>query len=329
MPRKNPNPNMWRFPDHESWVPARVNSGSRQYFMTNLKEVLQKFGLEKKFEEGPFGIYLKLAEPLTLYGQLIHNILKREIILSKGQREDEMWFGLGNSQARFGQEEFCLCSGLNMGQLPQGFANNNKVPEDSMLRRMFNGKRPTAKVLYATLRKMTSEESEDAYKMLNIYMVSQFFGMDDGRTTAIPGWLFTLVEQEEEFKNFPWGSFIFSLTFYFLKGVLNGRLLNLRGQAKKEDKKGKLQKMKNAVEEEEDLEEQEEEQEEQEEEQEDKKKKNKKKNKKLVEVKGKGKGKGKLKRVEEKSVQEKKDKKSKYYTYNLSGFPLALQVRFK
>ncbi|KAK1568861.1 hypothetical protein Q3G72_029841 [Acer saccharum] len=112
-----------------------------------------------------------------------------------------------------------------------------------------------------------------------------------------------------------------SFTFYFLKGVLKGRLDRLRGQAKKEDKKGKLQKIKNAVEEEEDLEEQEEEQE-------DKKKKN----KKLVEVKGKGKrkGKGKLKSVEKKSLEDKsgeqkKNKKSKYYTYNLSRFPLALQ----
>ncbi|KAK0575590.1 hypothetical protein LWI29_003325 [Acer saccharum] len=232
--------NLWRFPDHESWVTVRVNSGSKQYFITNLKEVLEKFGLEKKFKEGPFGIYLKLKEPLTLYGQVIHNILKREINHPKGQREDEMWFGLGNSKARFGQEEFCLCSGLNMGQLPEGFKNNNEVPEDSMLRRIFRGKRPTAEVLYATLRKMTTEQSEDVYKMLNIYTVSQFFGTDDGRTTAILVWLFTLVEKEEEFKNFPWGSYIFSFTFYFLKGVLKGWLDRLRGQAKKEDKKGKL-----------------------------------------------------------------------------------------
>ena len=72
-----------------------------------------------------------------------------------------------------------------------------------MLRRIFKGKRPTAEVLYATLSKMTSKQSEDAYKMLNIYMVSQFFGTDDRRTTAISGWLFSLVENEEEFKNFP------------------------------------------------------------------------------------------------------------------------------
>ena len=96
-----------------------------------------------------------------------------------------------------------------MGQLPKGFANNSEVRKDSMLRRIFKGKRPTAEILYSTLRKMTSEESEDAYKMLNIYMVSQFFGTDDGRTIAISGWLFSLVEKEEEFKKIPWGAYFF------------------------------------------------------------------------------------------------------------------------
>ena len=121
--RKNSIPELWRFPDHENWVPDRVNSGSKMYMITRLKSVLQKFGLVEKFKQGPFGKYLDLKELLKIYGQLIHNILKREIIHPKGQREDEMWFGLGKSLAHFGQEEFCLCSDLNMGQLPEGFGS--------------------------------------------------------------------------------------------------------------------------------------------------------------------------------------------------------------
>ncbi|KAK0598332.1 hypothetical protein LWI29_033743 [Acer saccharum] len=141
-----------------------------------------------------------------------------------------MWFGLGKSKARFDQEEFCLCSRLKMVQQPEGFANNNEVQEDSMLRRIFKGKRPTAEILYATLKKMSSEESEDALKMLNIYMVNQFFGTDDGRTTTMSGWLFSLVENEDEFQKFPWGSYIFSFTLYFLKDILKKRLHKLRGE---------------------------------------------------------------------------------------------------
>ncbi|KAK3205084.1 hypothetical protein Dsin_019130 [Dipteronia sinensis] len=212
---KNSNEKLWRFLGHEKWISVRVNSRSKIFMIRDLKVVLQKFGLVEKFKQGPFGQYLDLKQPLIVYGHLIHNLLKREIIHPNGQRSDEMWFGLGKSKAHFGQEEFCLCSGLKMGQLPEGFADNNEVEEDSMLRRIFKGKRPTVEVLYAMLKRMSSEESEDVYKMLNIYMVSQFFGMDDGRTTSISGWLFSLVENEDEFKKFPWGSYIFSFTLFF------------------------------------------------------------------------------------------------------------------
>ncbi|KAK3195570.1 hypothetical protein Dsin_026880 [Dipteronia sinensis] len=205
----------------------------------------------EKFKQDPICQYLDLKQPLIVYKHLIHNLLKREIIHPSGQRPDEMWFGLRKSKACFGQEEFCLCTGLNMGQLPEGFANNNEVEHDSMLRRIFKGKMPTDEVLYATLKKMSFEESEDAYKMLNIYMMSQFFGTDDGRTTTIPVWFFSLVEKEDEFKKFPWDSYIFSFTLYFLKDVLNKRLPKLRGEEEKEEKKMNKKKNKKSVEEEE------------------------------------------------------------------------------
>ncbi|KAK0607477.1 hypothetical protein LWI29_015642 [Acer saccharum] len=86
MSRRNLNANLWRFPNHESWVTVRVNSGSKQYFITNLKEVLEKFGLEEKFKEGPFSIYLKLEEPLTLYGQ---GVLKGRLDRLRGQAKKE------------------------------------------------------------------------------------------------------------------------------------------------------------------------------------------------------------------------------------------------
>ncbi|KAK2635918.1 hypothetical protein Ddye_030710 [Dipteronia dyeriana] len=228
---------------HENWIQVRVNSISKLFLIRDLKLVLQKFELVERFKEGPLSQYLDLKQSLVVYGQLIHNLLKRETIHHNGQRPDEMWFGFGKSKARFGQEELCLCSGLNMGLLPEGFANNNKVQRDSMFRRFFKGKRSTVEVLYATLNKISSEESEDAYKMLNIYMVSQVFGMDDGRTTTISGWLFSLVENEEEFKKFPYGSYIFSFTLYFLKDVLNKCLPKLRGEEEKEDKKRKMKKI--------------------------------------------------------------------------------------
>ncbi|KAK2638256.1 hypothetical protein Ddye_026051 [Dipteronia dyeriana] len=160
---KNANEDLWWFPDHESWVPIRVNSGSKKCMITELKLMLNKFGFEEKFKEGGLIIYLELKEPLTLYGQLIHNILKREIIHPKRQRKDEMWFGFGKLKALFGQEEYFLYSGLKMGQLPEGFANNNEVPKDSMLIKIFKGKKALCRGI-GVLNKRLSQLRGEANK---------------------------------------------------------------------------------------------------------------------------------------------------------------------
>ena len=118
---KNPNNNLWRFPDHKEWVvEVKVNSQSKKKLITEIKEVLRSCGMVQRFKQGPFGDYLDLPQPLRIHGLLIHNLLKREVIKPE-QREDEIWLGIGRSQVRFGKEEFCVCSGLRMGPLPQGF----------------------------------------------------------------------------------------------------------------------------------------------------------------------------------------------------------------
>ncbi|KAK0586769.1 hypothetical protein LWI29_012036 [Acer saccharum] len=119
----NPNAKLWRFPDHKEWVVnVRVNSQSKKNLIIDIKEVLTSCGMVQRFKEGPFGSYLDLPQPSKIHGILIHNLLKREVIIPE-QREDEIWLGLGRSQVRFGKEEFCLCSGLKMGPLPQGLVN--------------------------------------------------------------------------------------------------------------------------------------------------------------------------------------------------------------
>ncbi|KAK0575720.1 hypothetical protein LWI29_005844 [Acer saccharum] len=123
-----------------------------------------------------------------------------------------------------------------MGPLPQGF-NKKKAPEEgSLLNRHFKEKRPTADLLYATMKRLTSDEGEDVLKMVSIFMISQFFGTDDERK-AIPGWMFALVDDEEAFKKFPWGSYIYSITLFWLKRFTQKHVHTLRGTTKEEEKK--------------------------------------------------------------------------------------------
>ncbi|KAK0576625.1 hypothetical protein LWI29_020792 [Acer saccharum] len=153
-----------------------------------------------------------MIQPVRVHGMLIYNLLKRQLICPEEEKDDEMWFGLGEKKAWFGREEFCLCSGLNMGTLPEGFQEKEEVSEESILTRYFVDENPSIELLEATFNRLTEpSEGDDALKMGYLLMVSQFFGMDEART-AIPSWVLSLVEDIDAFESFPWGSYIFDVS---------------------------------------------------------------------------------------------------------------------
>ncbi|KAK0586971.1 hypothetical protein LWI29_015471 [Acer saccharum] len=153
-----------------------------------------------------------MIQPIRVHGMLIYNLLKRQLIRPEEEKDDEMWFGLGEKKARFGREEFCLCSGLNIGTLPEGFQEKEEVSEESILTCYFIDENPSIELLEATFNRLTEpSEGDDALKMGYLLMVSQFFGMDEAQT-AIPSWVLSLVEDIDAFESFPWGSYIFDVS---------------------------------------------------------------------------------------------------------------------
>ena len=317
----------WVYPDHKTWVHSRINSHNKKFFVRDLKLVLTRCGVEDRFKQGPFGQYLDMKQPMKVHGMLIYNLLKRQINPTKSQNEDEIWFGLGQKEARFGREEFCLCSGLNMGTLPEGFREKEEVSEESILRRYFSDENPTIELLEATFNRLREPSAgDDALKMAYILMVSQFFGMDEARI-GIPSWVFALAEDVNAFENFAWGSYIYGVTLFWLKNAAGKHLDRLRGSGqkkeeneeknkKKKEENKKKKKKKKKEEKEEDNKKKRKKEEEEEENKEEKKKKKPKKNKTAVEV------------VEEETDNEetKDDSTSKYFTFHIYGFLLAFQV---
>ncbi|KAK3224718.1 hypothetical protein Dsin_004580 [Dipteronia sinensis] len=198
-----------------------------------------KFGVHamarNRFKQGPFGKYLEIPHPIKVHGMLIYNILKRQIILPNLENEDEIWFGLGQKEARFGREEFCLCNGLNMGILIEGFREKEAVRKESILTRHFADESPTIELLEAIFNRLTEPVSGDAaLKMRYLLMVSQFFEIDEAHI-AILCWLFSLIEDIDAFERFPWGSYIFDVTLFWLKNAADKHLGRLRGDGQKKE----------------------------------------------------------------------------------------------
>ena len=214
------------YPDHEGWKNARINSRSRHHcnILVDIEKVLGRLQVIEAFKEGPFGHYLGLRLPVTIHAKVLHSILKRQIKYTSrsgnsSSRDDEMWFGLGMQQHRFGQVEFCLCSGLKMGKLPEGLINANYSPtENSLYGRHFLSQ-PTYISLFETFKRVTDDQGEDGLKMANLLVIGYILSTLDERD-RVPLWMFALVDDDVAFKGFPWGSYVYSLTLHWIKNAI-------------------------------------------------------------------------------------------------------------
>ncbi|KAK0594009.1 hypothetical protein LWI29_013218 [Acer saccharum] len=231
----DPNTRTFLYPDNEGWINARIHSKSRQHcnILVDIDKVLGRLHVLEVFKQGPFGHYLGLHLPVTIHGKVLHSILKRQIEYTSRSdnasppRDDEMWFGLGRQQHRFGQVEFCLCSGLKMGKFPEGLIRAKYTPtENSLYVRHFQNQ-PTYDSLFQTFKRLTVDQGEDGLKMANLLVIGYILCTLDTHDCVLL-WMFTLVDDDVAFEGFPWGSYVYSYTLNRLKNVIHKNVDKLR-----------------------------------------------------------------------------------------------------
>ncbi|KAK3204846.1 hypothetical protein Dsin_018892 [Dipteronia sinensis] len=195
-----------------------------------------------------------------------------------------------------------------MGTLPEGFREKEEVRKDTILTRHFADESPTIELLEAIFNRLTEPVSgDDALKMGYLLMVSQFFGINEA-PIAIHGWLFSLIEDNDAFERFLWGSYIFDVTMFWLKNAAGKHLGRLRGDGQKKEENEEKNKNK-------------------------KEENNKSKKKEEKEEEKKKKKKPKKKKTEVEDGEEETDNDNqqnndvvKYFTFHSYGFLLAFQV---
>ncbi|KAL5753752.1 hypothetical protein ACOSP7_021972 [Xanthoceras sorbifolium] len=67
-----------------------------------------------------------------------------------------------------------------------------------------------------------------------VFFVAHFLLGHETRC-IVPGWMWGLVEDLVAFENFPWGTYIYSITIYWLRQVLRNRVGGRRKQINPED----------------------------------------------------------------------------------------------
>ncbi|KAK1588164.1 hypothetical protein Q3G72_020404 [Acer saccharum] len=150
-------------------------------FIADIRRVLEEEGELARFKRGCFGHYLDLPGHIQalFQAQYIHNIWLSQIRFP-GANKDEMWFGLGKNKVRLGKREFCLCTGLRFGVLPDIFLRDYVPVPNRIHIRYFGGQGGLLleDVLSRFLRRSFKREG-DALKMaLVLFANNILFGQD-------------------------------------------------------------------------------------------------------------------------------------------------------
>ncbi|CAA0827336.1 Unknown protein [Striga hermonthica] len=208
----------WRWGKACPWS-GKINCQTKPKVIGYIKKQLGACGRLREFEESCFGHLLRFDGQAYYSGRLLLALLGREVFL-RDAREKERWFRIRDNNYKFGKVEFCQISGLKFGGSEFIPEDNESLPAiDGIYRRHYDEKSVIGGDL---LRDFTNghfqNNPDDALKAAMILIV-HFFLFAPGPRSAVPLWLWTLVENSDMFGKFPWGTFSFQRLYHCLDGI--------------------------------------------------------------------------------------------------------------
>ncbi|KAK0606389.1 hypothetical protein LWI29_037235 [Acer saccharum] len=181
-------------------------------------------GMLRRWEHGVFGQFISMGKGKQFFsGKLCHLLLCREVVHPYG-RPDEMWFRVGGRAIKFRKEEFLLLTGLRFRSLPKGAVTQYISTPSNVHHRYFHGLPTHLEDIIHKLREVEQFDLEDdVLKLGYVFFLSHILLGRDYRR-IVPNWLWGMVEDVIAFEAYHWGTYIYSLTIYWLGKALKGRI---------------------------------------------------------------------------------------------------------
>ncbi|KAL6567801.1 hypothetical protein OROGR_001469 [Orobanche gracilis] len=202
----------------------------------DIRMCLSSFGkqCERAMKKSAFQHYMKLPDTVTRSGKALHFMISRQVTPKPDLDQTAIWFKVQGRVLRFSRVEFALITGLKFGPAKiNPYTLSEKVSGDSVYARLLEGK-PISPADLRTkfvnkqfkVNKVVVKGTETEYlKLAKVLMASMFVVGLDTNKTKIPTWMWVLVEDDEAWEQFPWGS----LSYQFLIGQINGVKKNIPG----------------------------------------------------------------------------------------------------
>ncbi|XP_060972358.1 uncharacterized protein LOC133038280 [Cannabis sativa] len=217
--------------------PGRITYQGNGYF-ASIKAKFEAFNLTERVKKIPFGVFWN-ANDLKFSGVIVHQLLLRKMKVTE-VKNDEVWFYVGKTEARFGRSEFGLITGLKMSGGPSTEQLTTLCESDRILRDYLNNaKRVTFKTLWLAFE--ACDVADDVYKLGLCAFVE---GVLLSRAEGVYIWsdMPKLVENEEKFFEYPWGLLSYQKLLSSTFKSMTDLRKNYLDKSTKDKKKGKKEK---------------------------------------------------------------------------------------
>ncbi|KAL5831098.1 hypothetical protein ACOSQ4_016452 [Xanthoceras sorbifolium] len=181
-----------------------------------------------------FGHFLDVPK-IVFSGQFCHHILLRECHVENA--ENEMWFLIGGNKILFSANKFYLVSGLHLGDTVVPTTSPKEDDPCRIRQKYFKGaKKVTGFKLQSLFEHRLEEENDDDDDMIKLalLLILEMTLLGKELRTKVEYWVMKLVDNLEEFNQFPWGSYVYSRTFNSLSTCCKGRDQSFMEKAKKD-----------------------------------------------------------------------------------------------
>lgn len=176
---------------------------------------LQSCGQEAvaAFEASAFGSYLGYYNSTVQSQRCMHYLLSRQVIGVPDPDPNSIWFKVHDQIARFSRVEFALVSGLRFGASEFDPYIEHEIPETSLYTRRFKNKRMKPKELWDlfTNRNWDIGTPEDCVKLSKVLVAAIVVLGYNPNQWKIPDWIWALVEDAQQWDQFPWGSLSYQI----------------------------------------------------------------------------------------------------------------------
>ncbi|KAL3624238.1 hypothetical protein CASFOL_033054 [Castilleja foliolosa] len=204
---------------------AVINGYVRLNHLAEIRSQLKKnHEAYTKFQGGCFGRYLEYCTNKNAQcpNTAMHAMLGQQVN-RQGAGVDELWFRVGDQFLRFSKYEYALVTGLKFGHTDFDPNEDYSYPSDGVYKRKIcRGGRGGIKLNDLVERFAEGEfavSTDDQLKISKVIFVCSVLFGEDNLKKLIPEWLWVLVEDEDKWENFPWGSYTFQILYSKIQQV--------------------------------------------------------------------------------------------------------------